>query len=140
MHEMNRRAAAVRAVQARFADRPFAWGSVDCVKVGAWHLRLMGHKLPALAKAGRYRSALGARAALKRAGFADLAAALDATALPEIPPAAALIGDIVLLPGTDGWQSLCIVMGAGTVLGFHEEWDVLSANRIDASAARAWRV
>lgn len=139
MHDMNRRATAVRAVQQRYANRSFRWGSVDCVKVGAWHLRQMGYSLPALGKAGSYRSALSARRALKRAGFEGLGDALDAQGLMRIAPAEALLGDVLLLPGTEQWPSLGIVAGPHLVLGFHEMADGLTVMRIDPTAAEAWR-
>lgn len=117
--EMVRRVAATQATLDRFRDRPFRWGSNDCVRLAAFHLRKMGHK-PQLAKAGSYRSALAARSALKRAGYADLAAALDALGLVRIPPAEAWVGDIVMGASGDAFGALGVMLGNDAMIGFHE--------------------
>ena len=62
------RVAAAEAVMARFNGAPLAWGETDCVRLAVASLRALGHRV-SLAKGGRYGSALGARRALKRAGF-----------------------------------------------------------------------
>ncbi|MES3154338.1 DUF6950 family protein [Sphingomonas faeni] len=142
MSELARRTAAVEATRAHFAGKPFAWGKVDCAKIGAFHLRQMGrHDALGLSRAGTYRSALSARRALARAGHESLSAALDSIGLVRIPPAAALPGDIVLTPGTDDWEALGIIAGNDAVLSFHEDADGLDYARVfDWSAAEAWRV
>lgn len=111
-----RRDAAQAAVD-RFDGQPFAWGKNDCVRLAAFTLRKLGHK-PNLARAGTYSSLLGAKRALVRTGFATLEEALDALGLPRIPPAAAVVGDIVGLPGLDDWTALTVALGNGRVLGF----------------------
>ncbi len=140
MSDLQARVDAVKATQAHFAGRPFAWGRVDCVKVAAWHLRAMGHHLGlGLNKAGTYRSALGARRALERAGHASLAAALDGV-LPRIAPAAALPGDLLIGPGTDEWEALGIYAGNGAVVGFYDGEKGLTIVRLNSGiAGRAWR-
>lgn len=111
-----RRDAAQAAVD-RFDGQPFAWGKNDCVRLSAFTLRKLGHK-PNLARAGSYSSLLGAKRALMRTGFATLDAALDALGLSRIPPAAAITGDLVGLPGLDDWTALTVALGNGRVLGF----------------------
>lgn len=130
-----RRDAAQAAVD-RFDGRPFAWGKNDCVRLSAFVLRQLGHK-PNLARAGSYSSLLGAKRALARTGFATLDAALDALGLPRIPPAAAVVGDIVGLPGLDDWTALTIAVGNGRVLGFMEgRGGIMQPN----APLTAWRV
>lgn len=138
MPNLNQRAAAVRATQIRFANRPFKWGAVDCIKVAAFHVRQVGHKPASLAKAGKYRSALSARRALQNAGYDSLTAAIEGAGLVEIAPASALMGDLIVLPGNEGWESVLILIGPNTAFGFHEEALTLVPIRFDPSFARAW--
>jgi hypothetical protein len=119
-HEMVMRVSAAQATVDRFVDTPFAWGSVDCVKMLAFHLRQLGYR-PLLSKGGAYRSALTARRALKRAGYDALANALDGLSLPRIAPAAAIVGDIVSGAADDPLGALGIVLGNGRIFGFSEE-------------------
>ena len=142
MTEMERRVAAVRLTMSHFAGKPFAWGRTDCAKVAAWHLRQMGHRVSGMGKAGTYKTPLGARRALSRLGHETLTDALGAIGLLEIAPAAALPGDIVVTPGTDGFEALTIVAGNGAVLGFHEDALELGLQAIrigNANSGRAWR-
>lgn len=136
---LRQREIAFTQTRAKFAARPFAWGEVDCVRLVAFHLRQMGYR-PQLAKAGSYRSLRGAMTALKRTGFADLPAALDALALPRIPPAAAVIGDLLTLPGEGGLHALQIVAGNGRVFGFHAESETACFIQPRLADAMAWRV
>lgn len=119
--DMQRRAAAAQATLDRFAGKAFAWNAQDCVRMAAFHLRRLGHK-PQLARAGSYRCALGARRALARAGHDSIAAAIDALGLPRIPMAAAIVGDVGMLPSdaeTDAALGAVIVcLGNGRWLGF----------------------
>ncbi len=122
MHDLERRARAVRATLAHWEGRPFSYGTVDCVKVGAWHLRQMGHHQGlGLERAGTYRTAVGARRALTRAGFTSIADALNAAGFAPIAPASALPGDIVIANGTDDWESVGVVIGNGAIAGFHHD-------------------
>jgi hypothetical protein len=118
--EMVRRVAITQATLDRFKGRPFAWGSADCGQMVAYHLKAMGHRL-LLSKWGRYRSAIGAAKAMKRAGFADLSAVLESLGLERIPAAAAIAGDVVRLPQEEGaaFEALTIALGNGRVLGFY---------------------
>lgn len=121
MIEMIRRQQAAQATVDRFKGAPWQLGKNDCVRVAAFVLRKMGHR-PQLGKAGSYKTGAGALRALRRAGHASLADALDALGLERIPPAAALPADIVMIPGEaplDG--ALTVAVGNGRVLGFHED-------------------
>ncbi len=118
--EMMTRVAATQATVDRFKARPFRYGSNDCARMVAFHLKRLGLKV-SLAKAGSYRSALGATRALKRLGHDSLAEAIDAMGLTRIAPAAAVVGDIVELPGEAPFGALTVAVGNGRVLGFHED-------------------
>ncbi len=119
-HEMVRRVAAAQKTLDRFMGQPFGWGTADCSRMVAFHLRQMGFK-PALARFGSYKTAIGARAALKRAGFETLGDVLDAMCLVRIPPAAAIVGDIVQGDSGEPLGALGIYLGNGAMLGFHED-------------------
>ncbi|MGI4880961.1 MAG: DUF6950 family protein [Janthinobacterium lividum] len=135
---MVRRVAAAQATLDRFKDVPFELGVADCARLVTFHLKAMGVTTK-LAKAGSYRTALGAMRALRRLGFADLPAALDGHGLLRVPPAGAWVGDIVALPAEDSFGALCIALGNGRVGGFHQ--DTLGACVMQPNAfVAAWRV
>lgn len=137
-YEMVRRVDAAQATLDRFKDKPFAFGMNDCVRLVAFHLRKMGYS-PSLAKAGTYKTAISARAALKRAGYDSLGAALDALGLPRIPPAAALVGDIVSLDAGDVFGALAVSVGNGRICGYHEDAEGAVVVQ-PVSVVSAWRV
>jgi hypothetical protein len=123
MSGLLRRQQAAQAALDRFKGEPLVYGKNDCVRLAAFVLRKMGHR-PQLAKAGSYSTALGAARALQRAGFEDLAAAVDALGLPRIAPAAAWVADMVLLPAEGPFGgALSVAVGNGRVLGYHEDVD-----------------
>jgi hypothetical protein len=138
MTALDHRVRLTKATKDRFAGKPFRWGSCDCVRIAAWHVRQFGHR-PALAKAGSYKSAASARAALKRAGFDALAEALDALGFPRIAPAAALVGDLVMGDSGDAFGALGIYLGNGAMLGFHEDVPHAAVLR-RVHLGTAWRV
>lgn len=118
-HPLIRRRDAAQATLDRFCGQPFAWGRTDCVRLAAFHVRQLGYR-PKLAKAGAYATEPAALRALSRTGFANLFEAVDGY-FPRIAPAAALTGDLVGLDaGSDVWPALCVALGNGRVLGFHE--------------------
>ena len=117
LHMVDRVAATQRTLD-RFKGKGHAFGSCDCIRIAAAHVRQFGYK-PQLAKAGSYRSLNGAKAALARAGYATVADAVDALGLERIPPASAWVGDLIELPSEDGLAALTVALGNGRVLGFH---------------------
>lgn len=135
---MLRRVAAAQATVDRFKGRPFRFGTNDCARMVAFHLKQVG--LPVrLAKAGSYRSPLGASRALRRLGYDSLAAALDAQGLGRIAPASAVVGDIIELPGEPPFGALSVAVGNGRVLGYHQ--DTAGAEILQPTAfVAAWRV
>lgn len=138
MKELVRRKAAVDATKARFEGKAFAFGSVDCAKVAAFHLKQMGHKVR-LSKAGQYKTLIGAKGALKRLGYDTLPDAMDGHGFARIAPAATWMGDIVTFASGHEIGALGIVVGNGNMMCFHESFDqpvIMSMGQIDA----AWRI
>lgn len=145
MNELIRRRNAAQAVFDRFNGEAFAWGRVDCVRLGAATLRAMGRKV-SLAKGGSYTTATGALRALKRAGFDSLEAAVDGQQLLRIAPAQALPCDLIGLPGAEhagqSLLALCVALGGGRVLGVRDgvEMGLLQPSAEGLAHAIAWRV
>lgn len=136
------RVAAAQAAVDRYLGRPLAWGKDDCVRLAAFALRKQGRAV-SLAKGGSYSSLRGALAALDRAGFASLEAAVDAQGLERIAPAFVLPGDLIgLQAAEDGpWLALTVALGNGRVLGFQDGSCKVLQPRLDLAArAMAWRV
>lgn len=141
MHDLEHRRIVAEAAMARFRADPFQFGSRDCVRLGAFVLRKRRHRVQ-LGKAGSYSTALGARRALDRAGFATLEDALDSYALPRIGLLSTLPCDLVLIPGEGPFGgALMMAVGNGRVFGYHEDLvgaDVLQPD--PSSYIGAWRV
>jgi hypothetical protein len=117
MSELARRVAATNKTLAKYA-RPFNWRNrMTCLHMARTQMRNMGHRPPPIPD---FRSALAARSALKKSGFADVAALFD-TMLPRIAPAQMWVGDIAVLPGTEAFDSICICDTAGKLIGWHED-------------------
>lgn len=139
MSEMARRVAATRKTIAKY-EKPFSWSKrATCIHMARAHLRNMGHRPPPIPD---FRSALGARTQLRKAGFPDLAGLFDSL-LPRIAPAAMWVGDIALLAGDEMFGSICISDTAGSLIGWHEDdpsrvrpQKVMSLNDVIG----AWRV
>ncbi len=145
-HQLIVRRDAAQAVVDAHRNQPFAWGVRDCGRsIVAPILRAMGHKCP-LAPFGKYSTELGALKALKRNGYASMEDFLDKRPLLEIPPAAALIADLVGLE-TPGFAWLCIgaVLGNGRVFAFMRPAEGLEPLGLVVQPERrfikrAWRV
>jgi hypothetical protein len=144
MSDLIRRRRAIAATRKAYEGRAHRFGTVDCVKVGARHVRHMGHKRAlGMGKAGSYRSAKGAMVALRRAGFARVADALDRAGFPRIAPAAALPGDLLVAPGSHGLDAVMIVIDGHVAMGFHEDdlgAGLLMINLTDLTDIEAWRL
>jgi hypothetical protein len=83
------------------AGKPFEWGAHDCALHPAdGVLAITGVDLAADFR-GRYTTEIGAAKALKRHGSGDLASTFAAK-MPEIDPAGARVGDVVIFDGPFG--------------------------------------
>lgn len=134
------RVAAAQATRDQWWERPFRLGHADCVRMIASHLRRLGHpvRLPA---SGSYRSIAAARTALAGRGFESLPAALDAMGFTRIPPAAALVGDVLELPSEiDGLAALVVALGNGRVLGWHDDAPKGACVLQPVTMLAAWRI
>lgn len=139
MTPLERRHAAIEATMARYRDRPFAWGKVDCAKVVAFHLKKLGYKI-AISKAGAYQSPLGAQRAIKRMGYENLPLLLDGLGLSRIPYSRLALGDIVVAEGHAGLDAMGLYAGNGHVLGFHEDLLDHGLVTVDLTPIAAWSV
>lgn len=127
---------AVQAAVEEFGGKPFAWGTVDCGKMVISHLRRLGWKIRT---GGTWRSAIGLQRFLRRHGGSG-AACLDGWGLARIPPAMAIIGDIVEIGGEPPFGAFAIVVGNGNVLAFHQDVEGAAILHPDVPPLAAWRV
>ncbi|WP_347270983.1 DUF6950 family protein [Rhizorhabdus histidinilytica] len=112
---------AAQATLDQFRGKAFQFGRRDCVRMAASHLRRLGYKVK-LPPTDSYRSARSALKALRARGFADLAAAVDAHGPRRIAPAAAIAGDLLLIPGEGPFGgALQIALGNGRTAGYHQD-------------------
>lgn len=140
MLSLNERVAATNKTMAKFRTRHFDWRSrATCIHMARTHLRNMGHRPPPIPD---FRSPMAARKALEKSGFDSVTALFDSL-LPRIAPAEMWVGDLAVLPGSAGLDSINIWDGIGKFLGWHEDdlsgikpQLVLTADQITG----AWRV
>lgn len=138
------RVAAAQATFDAFHGQTFEWGRRDCARLAAFCLKSLGYN-PRAARFGYYKTENSAAAALRKAGFADMAAVVDSLGLPRIAPAAALPGDIVGFRHADqplGGVGLGVcVRDARRVLCFLEDGicHVVPPRYEAASECYAWR-
>lgn len=138
MRESQLRARAVALTEQRFAGRPFDWRkSATCIHLMRFHAAQLGHSLPLVP---RFRSALGARRALTQMGFETLPALLDSL-FERIPAAFMRVGDVMALPGLDGFEALVIKGDRVKLLGWHDGAEDCRFMEVDVRAAvGAWRL
>lgn len=140
MHEIQRRVKATTATQAKFKDKPFDWSKqATCIHLARYHSAQMGHELPIVP---RFRTALGAKRALKAKGFDTLPDLLDSM-FERIPGAAFMrVGDLLAMPGDEGWHSIVVKGDKTKFLGWHESapgCTIMEVHDIGA-ATGAWRL
>ena len=116
MKELEKRAIATELTRKKYEGRPFAWGSVDCVKMARFHALKMGHTPPRLP---RYKTETGAIRAIKKTGF-DSIDEIFASMFTRIPLSMARLGDFVIAEGEAGIDAVYISLGR-KIMGFHEE-------------------
>lgn len=124
-------------VVARFRDALFCWGKADCVHLAREQLAAFGHDVPAVPK---FSNPLGAKRALEKAGFADLAEMMDRHA-QRIAPARMWLGDIAMLPG-EPFDALAIYVGSNTIVAWSGNAPEPLRNIVveTADITAAWRV
>jgi hypothetical protein len=126
----------------RWLGVPFAWGAADCSRLIGFHLKAFGHR-PPLAKAGTYKTALGAQAALRRLGCETLIEAVDGigSLMRLDAPAFAMPGDVMTLPGDDCVLSAMVIyLGNGAALGWHGDAEECVIMNSVTGVEGAWRV
>lgn len=126
---------AVRATRAAFAGHVYTPGTVDCARMVEFHLRQLGHDVPALPA---YDSVKRGLAAIRRRGFANMAAFLDEVLQP-VQVARMLPGDVALLAGDEGGEAALVIKEGVMMIGFHEDSETLANIRV-VEIARAWSV
>lgn len=120
MTPYQRKVAAAQATLDRFKDVPLRLGRNDCVRMAAFHLRKLGHRVK-LPPAGAYASIRSAKRELEKAGHETVAAALDSFGFERIPPAAAVAGDLIMLPGDTDLGALTVALGNGRCVAYHQD-------------------
>lgn len=125
----------------KFRDRAFDWHGASCIHLARTQAVNMGHRVPMLPP---FRSAIGARSALKRTGHDTLVGLLDSL-FPRIAPAFMLVGDLCAGPPDEEVAGFCAIGigdGVGNVLGWHES-DGSKLSPIKAALSQmtaAWRL
>lgn len=134
MNLAERRDATAKTLEA-FAGKDFAFGQCDCGLMVIAHLKAMGWNIKT---GGAWKTALGLKRFLRRHGGTG-SACIDGWGVPRIPPAAAVIGDIVEMEGETEFGSFGVAVGNGRVLAFHQ--DVIGAAIIQpvSPPLAAWR-
>lgn len=136
MTDLIKRMELTELTRQKFYGKKFGWGTCDCAKVAAFHARKFGWKVPTT---GEYRSYRTAKQALKKLGVDSIPELVAATGLREIPPAFAMVGDIVSFASDADIGAVGIVIGNGNMLAFHESVDtaaIISMGVID----KAWSI
>ena len=141
MSEMLRRAATTQSCMDRFNGKAMDWKARHCGKLAAHSMHGMGRSAVPLNRC-RSVTPAGALRYIRKAGFEDLVALMDATGLDRIPPAAARPGDIIALPSEpgDGFGcSLTVALDNGRVLGCNPVTGAIEP-MIPLLFVAAWRV
>ena len=137
-----KRAEATERVLKRFRDKPFAWAGANCIRLARAQAVAMGHELPPVPM---FRTALGAKRALKKQGVETVTELLDKHFGRLPSPAFALLGDLVVCPGDPEHQleAVGIADGQGNIWAWSEQTGndrlvpILFAN---AGMTGAWRL
>jgi hypothetical protein len=117
-----------------FKGKQFCEGKFDCIQLVLCHARHCGKRI----KIPKYGDWESAGRVLRQLGFRTLGEAMDHH-FERIKPVRAMAGDLIEMPGTNGFSALAVAVGNGRVIGFHEEVphaDILQPVIISG----AWRV
>lgn len=134
MNELVQRGFATQQTLDSFRTTKFIWGQADCIVMARAHLERFGYELP---KLPAYRSAIGAKKALKTMGAGSTVDLIDQY-LDQIAPANMLVGDLAALEGEHGLEGIAVCNG-NMVSGWHETGDGFY-NLIPQKYVAAWRV
>ena len=137
-HALVRRRDAAQRTLDVWSKRSMRVGTADCVRMVAAHLRLLGYKVK-LPPAGSYRTVKSAMKALREAGYGTIGDALDALGLERITPAAAIVGDVILMPAEHDLGALVVCMGNGRVAGWHDDVPAGAVVMQPLQMLAAWR-
>lgn len=138
--DLIRRHDATSATLAKYRGKPFDWKQgYTCAHLMRFHLKKMGHRVPTMPP---MRSAIGARRALNERGCADMGDILGLhLQLPEIAPAAMLMGDLAAMAGEDGLGGVMVCAGPHKLFGWYEGEDRLVMLDLDFDqVGRAFRI
>lgn len=108
--------AATQKTVDKFKGREFDEGKADCIQLVLLHARHCGRRI----KIPKYRDWESAARVLRKLGFRTLGEAMDHY-FTRIDRVEVMVGDIVEMPGTNGFSGLSVAVGNGRVLGFYEE-------------------
>ncbi|HEX7852328.1 MAG TPA: hypothetical protein VF503_01370 [Sphingobium sp.] len=136
VNPLMRRMVLTTRTRKKFYGREFKWGSADCAKAAAFHLKPFGWEVPA---PGRYASADGARRRLAELGCETMSQLIDQVGLPQIAPARVLTGDIVSFASDHLIGAIGIVLDNNLMLAFHEDAVGMAVLRM-IEVERAWSV
>lgn len=133
-----RRQLATAKTRDAYIGRAFAWkAGHTCVHMARFHLLAMGHKPPMMPG---FRSAIGAKRALARNGWAGVEDMLDSM-LPRVAPLQMRLGDLAAGPGLDGIGALFVCVPPFKLLGWHEDADEAVVIDFDRDAlSGCWKV
>lgn len=132
-----RRQEALTATMERYRHRAFDWETgATCVHMLRFHLKKMGHKVPAVPKLS---GPVAAKRELKKRGWDSVEAMLD-DLLEPIAVAAMLPGDVSVVPGEGGIEAVYISLGS-TAIGYAEDVEGLALFTEPGKVfEKAWRV
>lgn len=128
------RAAATKRTYDKFRGRRFDWNGCTCAHLLRAHLRHCDYKPP---KMPPFRSAVGAKRALREFGADDLVGLLRKLNLIEIAAAEAIVGDVAVLPGDNGPFDAIVVNAGGKWAGWHPLAEGLQPMVVNISAIKA---
>ncbi len=135
MIDLERRRIAAQETLNAWRGRTFDWDGSSCAHLAYDHLTNMGRDLPTMPK---FTTATGAVRALKERGWGTVEAMLN-DLLEPIAPAQMLVGDIGVIDGQDGLESIVISTGFKMMAWHPDGRFVLSGDGLDALKG-AWRV
>lgn len=113
--EGERRRLGTQKTRDKFFGEVFDWkASMHCVKLAHAHLVNMGRKPPKLPKV---KGPKEAQDAMEERGWKTVSEMLDSF-LERIPPAMMRTGDIGIVDGDEGFESVVIFLGPRKVMGW----------------------